>query len=353
MKADLPENEQKRLDALRSYRILDSLPEVSYDDITQIASQICDTPIAAISFIDDNRQWFKSKIGLEVSETPRDISFCSHAILKPEVLIVPDARQDKRFADNPLVTHHPKIRFYAGAPLISNSGAALGTICVIDQQPRTLSEQQQRTLSALARQVIAQLELRLHIVEQRQQQELLEAYRKDLEEINARLRTTSLADDVSGFHNTRFLHQYLDSYLDQSNSLIQPLSLVFFDMDNFKEVVDRHGHPAGTMVLREVAQTVNHCLDPEDRIVRYGGDEYVVILPHQTKGEALFKVKRMKELIDTTLFLATEKINLRLSASFGLATYPEDAADKRQLLAEADRCLFRSKESGRNRITVK
>ena len=132
MKADLPNNEQARLDALREYGILDTPPEQAYDDIAYLASLIADTPIAVVSLVDDDRQWFKAKVGIEASQTSRDIAFCSHAILEPgQLFIVPDATEDERFATNPLVTTDPKIRFYAGAPLVAPGGEALGALCVI------------------------------------------------------------------------------------------------------------------------------------------------------------------------------------------------------------------------------
>jgi diguanylate cyclase (GGDEF)-like protein/PAS domain S-box-containing protein len=179
MNALLPENEAARLDALRRYHILDTLPEQAFDDITLLASQICETPIALISLVDGDRQWFKSKIGLDFTETSRDISFCTHAILQPDdLLIVPDARRDARFADNTLVTADPHIQFYAGAPLLTPSGEAVGTLCVLDAAPRVLNAMQQSCLRALARQVMAQFELRrllLDTTEQMTMQQTLAA----------------------------------------------------------------------------------------------------------------------------------------------------------------------------------
>jgi diguanylate cyclase (GGDEF)-like protein/PAS domain S-box-containing protein len=157
----LPPNEEQRLETLRSYNIMDTLPEQAYDDITHLASHICEAPIALVSLIEHDRQWFKSKVGLDVEGTSRDVSFCSHAILQPEVMtIVPDALADSRFAHNPFVTGAPHIRFYAGTPLRASNGEALGTLCVIDRKPRELTDGQKEALSALARQVMAHLELR-------------------------------------------------------------------------------------------------------------------------------------------------------------------------------------------------
>ena len=162
----------------------------------------------------------------------------------------------------------------------------------------------------------------------------------------------SVTDDVTGFYNTRYLHRYLERVLATPKAREEAVSLVFFDLDNFKEVVDTHGHLLGAKVLKEVAQTVHRVLDEEDRLVRYGGDEYVVILPRQNKQTAREKANRMSRAITQAEFLPKENRHVRLTASFGLATFPDDARDARGLLAEADHCLFRSKSLGKNRLSV-
>ncbi|HWZ54118.1 MAG TPA: ATP-binding protein [Candidatus Acidoferrales bacterium] len=160
MKAPLPENEAARLESLHRYDVLDTLPEQEFDDLSRLAALICGTPIALVSLIDTNRQWFKARIGIEQSETPRDVAFCAHAILEPGVMVVPDAMTDERFRTNPLVTGDPNLRFYAGAPLITQDGHALGTLCVADRTPRELSAEQLDSLRALSRLVVNELELR-------------------------------------------------------------------------------------------------------------------------------------------------------------------------------------------------
>ncbi|MCC2656351.1 MAG: domain S-box [Panacagrimonas sp.] len=172
--AALPANEAERLAALRELRLLDTLPEPSYQDIVTLASSICDVPIALISLLDEERQWFKARVGLEAAETARELAFCGHAILQPDQMLeVADARKDPRFRENPLVTGAPDIRFYAGVPLVTEGGHALGTLCAIDRRPRTLTPQQGEALRALARQVVELLRMRRALFERDEARERL------------------------------------------------------------------------------------------------------------------------------------------------------------------------------------
>jgi GAF domain-containing protein len=164
MRAPLPPDERERLKTLRSYQVLDSPPEMRYEDLTLLAARLCRTPIAAISLVDEDRQWFKSIIGLETRQTSRDVAFCAHAILQPgATMVVEDATRDERFVDNGLVAGSPGIRFYAGTPLTVSNGQAIGTLCVIDTVPRTLTELERQALEVLGRQVVAHLELRRNV----------------------------------------------------------------------------------------------------------------------------------------------------------------------------------------------
>lgn len=186
--AQIPANETERLAALARYDILDTLAEVEFDDFTWLASQICGTPIALISLVDAERQWFKSKVGLDASETPRDLAFCAHAIHGAELFEVPNALEDARFADNPLVTGAPDIRFYAGSPLTTPEGLRVGTLCVIDRVARNLSAQQRESLARLGRQVVAQLELRLAKKELEQRLASQEAAEEKIKTLHADLK---------------------------------------------------------------------------------------------------------------------------------------------------------------------
>ncbi len=162
MKAPLPPNEVERLNALRDYHLLDTEPEQDYDDLVRLAARICGTAIATVALIDRDRQWFKAAVGTTTRETPRDVAFCAHTILKPdEMLVVPDATRDVRFSSNPLVTGAPRIRFYAGVPLRAATGEALGSVCVIDSAPKILTADQLDSLAVIARQVNRLMDLRL------------------------------------------------------------------------------------------------------------------------------------------------------------------------------------------------
>jgi GAF domain-containing protein len=160
MKPPIPQNEAERLAALRRYAILDTAPERAYDDIVKVAAYVCGTPTAIISLVDADRQWFKAKVGAVASETPREQSFCAHAIVTNQTLVVEDAAADRRFADNPLVTAENGIRFYAGAPLVTTDGQGLGSLCVIDSEVRKIDDKQREALEALARMVVSNMELR-------------------------------------------------------------------------------------------------------------------------------------------------------------------------------------------------
>lgn len=163
MKPPVPENEAARLEALHQYQILDTEPDETLNDLTRLAAYICGTPIALISLIDLNRQWFKARLGLSATETSRDVSFCGHAIMQEGPFVVRDAMDDQRFRDNPLVISDPNIRFYAGAPLMTPEGFKIGTLCVIDRVPRDLNPEQIAALRMLGNQVITQLDLRRDI----------------------------------------------------------------------------------------------------------------------------------------------------------------------------------------------
>ncbi|MDS3859563.1 response regulator [Thermosynechococcaceae cyanobacterium BACA0444] len=206
--APCPDNEDRRLQALDAYRVLDTPPESDFNQITELAAAVCDVPIALISLIDKDRQWFKAKVGLDATETPRNLAFCAHAILQPQLLVIPDTLLDERFADNPLVTGEPHIRFYAGMPLITPTGFTLGTLCVIDQHPRQLTPVQALTLQTLAQQVVTQLEVRRNL---RRVQKLL----------RERQHNNSLQKDILDSANYAIISTTVDGTICAFNSVAE------------------------------------------------------------------------------------------------------------------------------------
>nr|WP_288337945.1 GAF domain-containing hybrid sensor histidine kinase/response regulator [uncultured Pseudoalteromonas sp.] len=203
-KARIPADEQSRLKALYEYEILDTEAEKVFDDLTQLASDICDTPISLISLVDPQRQWFKSKYGIDATETERDIAFCSHAILQDQVFEIQNALLDERFHDNPLVTNDPNIRFYAGAPLITPQGSTIGTLCVISDKPKKLTKKQISALTILGKEVIAQLELRLKNRELTRTLELQNQHNQELEKLKAE---ADAANDLKGRFLANMSHE--------------------------------------------------------------------------------------------------------------------------------------------------
>lgn len=351
MKAGLPENEQVRLEALKRYNVLDTQAELAYDDIARLAATIAQTPIALISLIDENRQWFKSRMGLDAHQTSREIAFCAHAIRNPEnTFIVPDAQEDARFADNPLVTGDPHIRFYAGAPLITPDNHALGTLCVIDRMPRELSQEQRESLEALSRLVVTQLELRRHAAELRAAAETqavalaqLQASQKQLEEANARLEERSLTDKLTGIANRAGFDQRLHEEIERCKRYGSKLSLLMLDLDRFKNYNDAYGHLAGDEALVAAAKAMQRICRPVDMVARFGGEEFAVILPTTGQDGAMQTAERLRKEIAATPLPAG-----MITVSIGAATMDNVPKQARQLIQEADKALYEAKTSGRN-----
>jgi diguanylate cyclase (GGDEF)-like protein len=325
--------ETRRQAVLDSYGILDTPDERPYDDMIRLAAFFCGTPSAMISFLDRERIWMKATHGVPDREAPRAISFCTHAVMTPDqVMMVPDASRDPRFAGNPLVTAGPKIRLYAGAPMISPEGEALGTICVMDQAARELSDAQLEALQILARQVVGQLELRRNYAA--------------LETANAKLSTLSLTDALTCIPNRRAFNIRIAEEEARARRSGEPLALLLADIDNFKAHNDSFGHPAGDQALHDMAQMLCTGARPYDFTARYGGEEFAVILP-RTNLEAAFAVAQRLCHNAANLEIAQRPLTL----SIGVAGLSSDFNAK-ELIRVADRALYLAKARGRNCVAI-
>lgn len=319
-----PFNEDLRLTALRRYQVLDTAAEQAYDDLTTLASAVCKAPIALISLIDQDRQWFKSRVGLDASETPRELAFCAHAILQPDVVFeVQDAHLDPRFAGNPLVTGEPGIRFYAGAPLVTADGQPIGTVCVIDREPRALSAPERKALQSLARQVVAQLELR---------------------QAMAGLELESMTDPLTSLWNRRSLDRRLHEAWDLLARERSPLSLVMIDLDHFKRINDAYGHPAGDRVLVQAAAIIRDQVANDGFAARFGGEEFCVVLSDMDAETARERAEHIRRAIEVAAWPFVS-----VTASVGVATaVPDEEGSPNVMLTRADRALYVAKRDGRN-----
>ncbi|MGB3851680.1 MAG: GAF domain-containing sensor histidine kinase [Tunicatimonas sp.] len=242
IKPELPDDESNRIEALYSYEVLDTPPEQEFDDLAKLASQICDTSISLITLVDINRQWFKAKVGVEARETPRDIAFCAHTILSDQALVVNDALQDDRFSSNPLVTSNPNIRFYAGLPLITPAGHRLGTLCVIDDKPKQITRDQLFALEVLSKQVVKQLELKLHNKKLSESFEHIQSQNVDLvrlNDINNRLISIISHDLSSPFTTMRGLIALLEDDEITKEELEYAVTSITLLVDTSSELIEQ------------------------------------------------------------------------------------------------------------------
>lgn len=459
--------ENDRLAFLDRLEVIDSESEQIFEDFVELAAAICEVPIALVSLIERDRQWFKAKVGLDLCETSREVSFCSHAILEEGPLVVTDATLDPRFADNPLVTGDFHLRFYAGIP-VSVNGYPMGTICVIDHWPRTLTESQLGSLVVLGRQMSACLESRLNekrlretteklqrtestlFLAKRRFEELFEnlavasyttdlngliydfnreseelfgfeafevmgkcdiellvaesdrtmalemlgrvqagesirnverrmvtvqgnpiwtilnihpvtdptggvtgailAYQditarktveSELEEANSSLEVLANKDGLTGIANRRSIAEFLST--EAKSASRHCVTVILLDVDDFKGYNDSYGHPAGDDVLKEIADILSTHCRPSDRVGRFGGEEFLVVLPHTDSEKGSQVAERLRAAIESHAWP-----HRRVTASFGVATSSLVTNDADKLVSLADVRLYAAKKQGRN-----
>ncbi len=333
------EQEAARLTALNAYEILDSAPEKSYDDLALLAAFICGAPVALISFFDRDRQWIKACFSTSHSfsdktrQLARSSAFCDLTIQNPAPLIlVPDMTQDEHFSDHPLVAGPARLKFYAAVPLVSPTGAVLGSLGVLDRKARALSPAQTSALETLARQVTELLKMRGTVI--------------GLSQANARLGQQNYTDALTSVSNRRAYDQKISEEFARSRRTGTPLCLLMIDIDRFKDYNDTFGHPAGDTALESVARVLLASLRPYDFLARYGGEEFVIILPATGRADACMVAERVRRLVAESEFP-----HRKFTISIGVAELAPQQGVK-SLLQAADNALYEAKAKGRNQVVA-
>lgn len=336
-----PSDELSRLESLKKLQILDTPLSPHFEKITRIAQALFKVPIVAISLVDDERQWFKSIIGIDVCETSREVSFCGHTILQEDIFIVNDTFNDDRFSDNPLVLHNPSIRFYAGFPVRSETGFKIGTLCLIDTVPRNFTKEELLPLIDLAE--LAEEELRNH-KQSYSQSKLLE----ELDEV----KRNSYIDSLTRIWNRGAIEDILFKQLALCKSNNEPFGLLLFDIDDFKKVNDNYGHNVGDYVIQQTAKLALTCLRECDALGRWGGEEYLIILS-SNKYEIIKSIagRILTKIQDETIIL--DNINFNYTISMGvIMVTPSDKLVTKFVIEKVDIALYKAKRTGKNRIVL-
>ncbi len=314
IKPDIPENEAERLHALKSLKILDTEHEERFDRVTRMAKRVFDVDISLVSLVDADRQWFKSVQGIDASETPRDISFCGHAINQSKLFLIPNALEDERFFDNPLVTEDPKIRFYAGYPLKLRKGIHLGTLCLIDSKPKYLSEDDEQLLSDLGAMI------------EREIQSIQMATLDDLTLTSNRRGFLTLADNV------------------QSDCLRKKvsMSLVLFELNQLGSINDQFGHHEGDFALKQTAQVLRSVFRKNDTIGRLRGNQFVVMLTDVTQELIKYLLSRFRSEIETVNKTINKPYLIEYSS--GVARFAHDTElSLEEMIAKASAAMQESR----------
>src|SRR5574343_840126 len=306
--APTPVNEPERIASLRKMLLLSTPDEEAFDRVTRTAQRLFKVPVALVSIVDAQRQWFKSCIGLPVRETGRDVSFCGHAILADEVFVIPDATQDERFADNPLVTGEPHVIFYAGRPLKNPEGFRVGTLCIIDHQPRQLTADERACLNDLGCWVEQAFLLRT----------LTDTQQNFLQTLDQLARGTMLDPMLNIWHRGAAI-EMLKQEVDRAFRNKSLLTVLMIEVDHLKQITEQHGAVVGDAILIEFARRIKAITRTYDSLGRYGDDQFIVIMPDIGADDALRKTQRMMESI-TIAPAQGEGVVVDLSGCMGLAS---------------------------------
>jgi diguanylate cyclase (GGDEF)-like protein len=350
--------ESERLASLYELELLDTPHEPEFDELVEMAAAICEAPIGLISLLDERRQWFKAVHGLDLQETAREVSFCSHAIQQRGVMLVEDALLDPRFMHNPYVVGEQQFRFYAGVPISSPSGHALGTLCVLDHVARSLTQSQVEALQVLGSRVNSRLALRAQrlrleraLLEAHEANARLEAserairvYQKQLEAANQRLMMMATTDPLTGLLNRHAFNERMPQEFTLARRYNHPLSVLLLDLDNFKQCNDRFGHDAGDQILALFAHLLRNAVRETDMVVRYGGEEFLVLLPQTDAADAVKLGRRILQHMHEATWPRGP-----VTASIGCASLTDAVVNGTALVSQADDALYAAKRAGKNR----
>ncbi|HTV80903.1 MAG TPA: diguanylate cyclase [Steroidobacteraceae bacterium] len=351
MNIPVPIDEMSRLEALNRYDVLNAEADPLFDNVVRLAASVCHTPIAKLGFLDRNQLWIKAAVGLDLRRIPRRASYSAYAICKQrQILVIPDARTDMRFAKNPLLAYEPPVRFLAAVPLIEPTGYAIGTLTVMDYQPRELSQSECDQLHALAETAVALLESRQmvrrlegEVAERASYERRAAAEHRHLLLTNAALSSESMADPLTGMGNRRAFEHSLVQEVERACRLAYPLALLKIDIDHFKSFNETYGQAFGDQLLCRVAQVIGKVLRSTDFAARCGADEFAVILP----GTDL---RGARNLAERCRIAVEQDVMPRGVAhiSIGVAQLAADDRTGEQLVAEAEQSFLRARQVGRS-----
>ncbi len=313
-------DDDARVAALHRLDVLDTAVEEPFEKIVSLIRTVLGVPMATVTLVDRDRQWFKARLGLDQQETPRAVSFCTHTIQQREPLVVIDARSDPRFATSPLVLGPPCIRSYAGIPLRTPEGYNIGSLCAMDTRPREFSASDIAILQNFANIVCDELELRL----------------------------IAQVDHLTGALTRRGFVEQAEREMARARRYGRPSSIVMLDLDHFKSINDTHGHAGGDQVLMRITEIAKVALRPSDVLGRLGGEEFAILLPETHGDEALVVAERLRESIARHPIHVSSGTTIGVTASFGIAALTGDHAGVPAWLESADTMLYAAKSAGRN-----